>query len=94
MLGSEWSPQLQLREGHHLVTSGPYARIRHPMYTGITGFGVGLALVSANWVFVALVALVVVGLLLRIPREEEMLIAEFGDEYRMYKQRTGSLLPR
>ncbi len=94
MLGSEWSPQLQLREGHHLVTSGPYARIRHPMYTGITGFGVGLALVSANWVFVALVALVVVGLLLRIPREEEMLIAEFGDEYRMYKHRTGSLLPR
>lgn len=94
ILGSEWSPQLQLRAEHRLITYGPYAHIRHPMYSGIMGFGVGLALVSANWVTVALVALVVVGLVLRIPREEQMLIEEFGQTYRDYMQRTGSLLPR
>jgi protein-S-isoprenylcysteine O-methyltransferase Ste14 len=93
-LGKDWSPQLQLRYDHHLVTTGPYAHIRHPMYTAITGFGVGLALVGANWIFVALVVLVVVGMALRIPKEEKMLINEFGDEYRSYMQRTGSLLPR
>lgn len=94
MLGKDWSPQLQLRDNHRLVTTGPYAHIRHPMYIAITGFGVGLALVGANWVFVALVSLVIAGLALRIPKEEKMLIDEFGDEYRLYMQRTGSLLPR
>jgi protein-S-isoprenylcysteine O-methyltransferase Ste14 len=93
-LGKDWSPQLQLRDNHHLVTTGPYAHIRHPMYTAITGCGVGLALVGASWIFVALVMLVVVGLALRIPQEEKMLINEFGDEYQAYRLRTGSLLPR
>lgn len=93
-LGKEWSPQLQLREDHHLVTSGPYAHIRHPMYTGTASFGLGLALVSANWIFVALAALVIVGLAFRIPQEEKMLIGEFGEEYRAYMQRTGRWFPQ
>ena len=37
-LGKEWSPQLQLRKEHHLVTIGPYARIRHPLYTAKIGY--------------------------------------------------------
>ncbi len=93
-LGNEWSPQLQLREGHHLVSSGPYAHIRHPMYTGMAGFGLGLALVSANWIFVGLATMVIAGLVFRIPQEEKMLTAEFGEEYRAYMRRTGSWLPR
>ena len=93
-LGKEWSPQLQLRKDHHLITSGPYAHIRHPMYTAISGFGLSLALVSANLIFVALAAMVIVGLYFRIPQEEKMLIEEFGDEYQKYTQRTGSLLPK
>lgn len=93
-LGEEWSAQLQLREGHYLVTSGPYTHIRHPMYTGIAGFGLGVALVAANWIFVALASLVIIGLALRIPKEEKMLIDEFGEEYRAYMRRTGSWLPR
>ena len=93
-LGKAWSPQLQLRENHHLVTAGPYAHIGHPMYTGMTGFGVGLALVSANWIFVALAVLIIVGLAFRIPQEEKMLLGEFGEEYRAYMAHTGSWLPR
>lgn len=93
-LGKDWSSQLHLREEHHLVTTGPYTYIRHPMYTAIFGFGAGLAFVSANWIFVILTALVIVGLLLRIPREETMLIEEFGDEYQTYMQHTGSWFPR
>lgn len=93
-LGRDWSPQLQLRDNHHLVTTGPYAHIRHPMYTAITGLGVGLALVGANWIFVALAALVIAGLVFRIPREEKMLIEEFGQAYQNYVQRTGSLFPK
>lgn len=93
-LGKEWSPQLQLRKDHHLITTGPYAHIRHPMYTAISGFGLSLALVSANGVFVVLAAMVIIGLFLRIPQEEKMLSGEFGEEYQAYVRHTGSMFPR
>lgn len=92
-LGKEWSPQLRLHETHHLVTTGPYAHVRHPMYTGIAGYGIGLALVTANWAFVALAASIIAGLVLRVPREETMLIEKFGTEYQAYMEHTGRWLP-
>ena len=94
MLGKEWSAQLQLRKEHHLVTSGPYAWVRHPLYTAMFSWAASLALLTANWVFMALAALSVVGVVARVPREEQMMIDEFGDEYRAYMQRTGRFFPR
>lgn len=93
-LGKEWSPQLQLREEHHLVTTGPYSRIRHPLYTGMLGYGASLAFVTANWVFILLAVAVIAGLFARVPREEEMMIKKFGEEYKAYMQRTGRFLPK
>ncbi len=93
-LGKEWSPQLQLREEHHLTTTGPYALVRHPIYTAMFGYGASLALVTANWVFVILAVLVIAALVARVPKEEQMMIEEFGDAYRAYAQRTGSFFPR
>ncbi len=93
-LGSAWSAQLQLREEHRLVTSGPYAHIRHPLYTAMVIWAAALALVSANWVFAGLAVLVIVGFQVRVPREEQMLIDRFGDEYREYMKKTGRFLPR
>ncbi len=93
-LGKEWSPQLQLRKEHYLVTSGPYARIRHPLYTAMFGYGASLALVTANWVFVVFAVAVVAGLFARVPREEQMMIKQFGDEYKAYMQRTGRFYPK
>ena len=94
MLGKEWSAQLQLRKEHHLVTTGPYAWVRHPLYTAMLGWAASLALVTANWVFAALAALSIVGVVARVPREEQMMIGEFGEEYRAYMQRTGRFFPR
>ncbi len=93
-LGKEWSPQLQLREKHHLITSGPYRTIRHPIYTAMFVYGIGLALVTAHWVFVGLAVLVILGLMARVPKEEQMMLEEFGEEYRSYMQRTGAFFPR
>ena len=92
-LGIQWSPQLQLREEHHLVTSGPYAYIRHPIYTAMFGYGIGLALVTANWVFIVLAALIFPFLFARVPREEQMMVNRFGDAYREYARRTGRYVP-
>jgi protein-S-isoprenylcysteine O-methyltransferase Ste14 len=93
-LGRQFSPQLQLRREHQLITSGPYSRVRHPLYTAIYGLGLSLALVSANWFFVAFFVLSLVGLCLRVPKEERMLLDQFGDEYRAYMQHTGRFFPK
>ena len=93
-LGKEWSPQLQLRKEHHLVTTGPYARIRHPLYTAMIGYGTSLALVTANWLFI-IFAIIAAGLTFaRVPKEEQMLIQKFGENYRAYMQRTGRFFPK
>src|SRR5512136_2718412 len=93
-LGKEWSPQLQLREEHHLVTTGAYSRIRHPLYTAMLGYGTSLALVTSNWVFIVLAVAVIAGLATRVPKEEQMMLEQFGEEYRAYMQRTGRFLPK
>ena len=93
-LDTQWSPQLQLTKDHHLITSGPYARIRHPLYAGMCGWFVSLSLLTANWIFVGACTLTFLGLLWRIPREEQMLIDAFGDEYTEYMKRTGRLFPK
>ena len=94
VLGMQWSAQLRLRQEHHLITSGPYAIVRHPMYVAIVGFAVGLAVLTANTLFAILALLVIAGLVLRVPREEAMLQERFGAEYTTYASQTGGLLPR
>jgi protein-S-isoprenylcysteine O-methyltransferase Ste14 len=49
-LDTQWSAQLQLTKDHHLITTGPYALIRHPLYAGIFGWCVALPLLTANWI--------------------------------------------
>ncbi len=93
-LDRQWSPQLQLTKGHQLITVGPYARIRHPLYSAMFGWGIALALLTANWIFVGIGALMVIGLLWRVPKEEQMMLEAFGDEYKIYMGRTGRFLPR
>jgi protein-S-isoprenylcysteine O-methyltransferase Ste14 len=94
VLDTQWSAQLQLTEYHYLITTGPYARIRHPLYTAMCGWAVALALLTANWIFVAVCLLSIVGLLWRVPKEEQMMIEAFGDEYKAYMQRTGRFFPK
>lgn len=93
-LGKQWSAQLQLREEHVLVTSGPYSLVRHPLYMATFGLGAGLALVGANWAFVVITLASVAGLSARVPREEQMMIEQFGGQYLGYMKETGRYFPR
>lgn len=93
VLGRFWSPYLQLRSSHRLVTAGPYARIRHPMYSAILGWMMSLGLVSASWIPFVFAALGALNFRLRISGEEKMMLQQFGDEYREYLRRTGRFLP-
>lgn len=93
-LGNNVSPTVVTRKQHHLVTSGPYRWVRHPLYTvGFLSY-IEFALLAANW-YVAILAVVALMLLsLRVPAEEAALIARNGDAYRDYAHRTGRFLPR
>ena len=92
-LGRFWSTALQLRPRHRLITAGPYARIRHPMYSAILGWMLSLGLVTGNWIPLVFAALSAINFILRIRPEEKMMLQQFGEEYRAYVKRTGRLLP-
>lgn len=94
VLDTQWSAQLQLTKEHRLITTGPYARIRHPLYAGVFGWCISLTLLTANWIFFALCALSFAGLLWRIPKEEQMMIEAFDEEYKAYMQHTGRIFPK
>ncbi len=93
-LDTQWSAQLQLTKDHSLVTAGPYARVRHPLYSAMFGWGIALVLLTANWIFTAICVLMVFGLLWRVPKEEQMMLEAFGDEYKTYMRHTGRFFPR
>ncbi|MEM1295887.1 MAG: isoprenylcysteine carboxylmethyltransferase family protein [Verrucomicrobiota bacterium] len=92
-LGHFFSANLSLREDHQLITEGPYAYVRHPMYTALLGFFVGVAVLSANLAIIAFCIGISLLLLRRINREELMLEERFGDSYREYRTKTGRILP-
>jgi protein-S-isoprenylcysteine O-methyltransferase Ste14 len=79
---------------HELVTAGPYAYVRHPLYTGLIVALAGTALVSGE--YGALLGWVLLTSVFRMKarREERLLEGEFGSGYAAYCRRTGRLLPR
>jgi len=94
-LGRNWSPSLQLREGHELVTGGVYRSIRHPIYASQWVWGVAQALLLRNWIsgWSGLVLFAPL-YLSRVPREEQMMLEQYGEAYRAYMDRTGRVFPR
>jgi protein-S-isoprenylcysteine O-methyltransferase Ste14 len=93
-LGRNWSVTLEVREQHTLVTSGVYARVRHPMYSAFWLWAIAQALLLPNWIG-GPAGLVGFGALffLRVGREEALMIETFGEEYRRYMARTARVLP-
>jgi protein-S-isoprenylcysteine O-methyltransferase Ste14 len=93
-LRHNWLP-LQVTEGQSLVTEGAFRYVRHPMYAGYLLWAIAQALLLQNWIAgLATLASMLPVYLVRIPREGQMMLDHFGDEYREYMKRTGRLFPR
>jgi protein-S-isoprenylcysteine O-methyltransferase Ste14 len=91
-LGRNWSQIVAIKEGHELVTSGPYRYVRHPMYTGGLVACIGSAIVARGpWIFL----LVILGALFlwRVGAEDRLMAQQFPNEYPAYKKRTKALIP-
>jgi protein-S-isoprenylcysteine O-methyltransferase Ste14 len=82
------------RREHTLVTAGPYALVRHPFYDSVALCVLANALAAANWFLFLTGGLAFVLIIVRTQKEEEKLLARFGDPYRAYMERTGRFLPR
>ncbi|HEY5008313.1 MAG TPA: isoprenylcysteine carboxylmethyltransferase family protein [Caulobacteraceae bacterium] len=94
-LGSHWSWNVTRKEDHRLVDTGPYAVVRHPIYTGVLIASAATALLEAKWPSFAGFALLASGMWLKTDLEERFLSIELGAAtYREYVGRTGRLLPR
>ncbi len=93
MFGSASGLAARLYEDHRLVVTGPYAWIRHPMYLGVMAAFFGGLLLYRTWAL-ALYAPLMLGLVIRARREEEALVAEFGDEWQRYRRRVPAWIPR
>ena len=93
-LGRNWSITLEIRENHKLIRTGPYALVRHPMYTSFMLMAVGQAFLIANWAVGAagLLGFAVLALL-RIGTEERMMRETFGEEYADYMGETKRIVP-
>jgi protein-S-isoprenylcysteine O-methyltransferase Ste14 len=93
-IGKNLTDTVVTRRDHTLVTKGPYRWVRHPFYDAVALSVVANALVAANWFLLAGGILTLALIVLRTGREEERLVARFGDSYRDYTARTGRFLPR
>lgn len=93
-LGQSWSPAVELSTAE-LIQSGVFKFIRHPMYSAHLIWGIAQTLMFPNILAgpMALV-LIIITLFIRTPREEQLLLREFGDDYAAYMQKTGRFLPK
>ena len=91
-LGTNWSGAPSVKEGHELVTFGPYRFVRHPIYTGIIAAFLGSALVGGpTWL---ILFLIMGGMFIwRIRIEEGFMMQLFPGQYPEYKKRTKALIP-
>ena len=94
-LGKNWSPTLEILEGHKLVTQGIYRRIRHPMYLSIWLLVVAQAMILPNYVagFSGLLPFAIL-YCSRVKREERMMSEAFGKAYEEHCRHTGRLFPK
>lgn len=93
-IGRNWSGQVTIRKEHELIRTGPYARIRHPIYTGILLALAGTALAIGEYRAILAFAVIAIGFIVKAKREESFLATQFGPAFDEHRQQTGFFLPR
>ena len=93
-IGQFWSARVTLKQDHQLIQTGPYARVRHPIYSGIFLAMIGTAVFVGQRRALLGAAVFSLGHWLKARREEALLEEKFGEAYKHDRMRTGSLLPR
>jgi protein-S-isoprenylcysteine O-methyltransferase len=93
-LGKHWALRARLVEDHKLITVGPYAYVRNPIYTGMLGVLIATGLATEHWIALPIAVFIfIVGMVIRVRSEEKLLRAAFGQEFEDYARRVPAVLP-
>ena len=93
-LGASWSSAVAVQPGHQVVTSGPYALVRHPLYLGVLLLAAGTMLAHPSTATICIAGGLAAGVALKIRAEERSLVIHCGDAWRRYAAAVPALLPR
>jgi protein-S-isoprenylcysteine O-methyltransferase Ste14 len=93
ILGRNWSATITIKQDHEIVRRGPYAVVRHPIYSGIMLAMLGTAIYFGTLRGLLAVALTFSGWWLKSRMEETFLIEQFGSHYREYQRKVKALIP-
>jgi protein-S-isoprenylcysteine O-methyltransferase Ste14 len=91
-LGRNWSSRPTVKEQHELVTTGPYAYVRHPIYSGIMLAALGTALVTSIF-GIGMLIFISIFFALRMNKEEKIMLELFPEQYPEYQKHTKRLVP-
>lgn len=93
-LGKQWRYEAALSEDHNLITTGPYRRLRHPIYASMLGMLVATLLAWTWWpMLLASLVFFLAGTEIRVHAEERLLGERFPAEYSAYRKRTRAYIP-
>ena len=92
-LGANWSGRVELKQDHELITKGPYALTRNPIYSGLILAAAGTAVAIGEWRCVIGLVLVVFAFATKIRQEEKVMMQAFPDTYPAYRKRVKALIP-
>jgi protein-S-isoprenylcysteine O-methyltransferase Ste14 len=92
-IAANWSSDVQLKRGHELIVAGPYALVRHPIYTGLIMMFAGTALAVGEWRAVLAVAVAAAAFWRKLGLEEALMRRQFGEAYARYAARVPALIP-
>ncbi|MGO9087556.1 MAG: methyltransferase family protein [Candidatus Sulfotelmatobacter sp.] len=93
-LGKQWALPARVVEGHKLITVGPYAYVRNPIYTAMLGMLIATGLAMEHWIATIAASVVfAAGTVIRVRSEEKLLRAAFGNEFEEYARRVPAVLP-
>ncbi len=92
-LGRNWSGTVTIKHDHELIVSGPYAIVRHPIYTGLLIAFVGTAMARGEWRGLIAILIGWLALWRKLTVEERWMTEQFGQQYQDYRRRVPALLP-
>jgi protein-S-isoprenylcysteine O-methyltransferase Ste14 len=92
-LAGNWSATVTVKEGHELIRSGPYALVRHPIYTGMLLALIGSALGVGKWRALIGVTLIAAAFVRKLTIEERFMTEQFGEAYARYRAEVPALVP-
>jgi protein-S-isoprenylcysteine O-methyltransferase Ste14 len=93
-LGSNWSSMVTVKQDHDLIRGGPYAWVRHPIYSGLLLAIAGTALAFGEWRDLVALALVFASCWYKLRLEERWMLETFGSAYEDYRKRVFALIPK